>query len=74
MESEYIALSEAGREAIWLRSLYNELGFPQSAPTIIWGDNEGAVIVMHNPQFHQLTKHHCVRDLVCDNILEIENC
>jgi hypothetical protein len=27
-EAEYVALSEAGREACWLRSLCKELGFP----------------------------------------------
>ena len=78
-ESKYVALSKAGREATWLRNLYNELGFPQNAPTIIRGDNKGAVILMHNPQFHQRTKHvairhHGVQDLVHDNILQIKNC
>jgi hypothetical protein len=42
-EAEYIALSEAGCEACWLRGLYEELGFPQKAPMVIKGDNEGSV-------------------------------
>jgi hypothetical protein len=53
MESEYVALSEAGREAVWLRNLYDELGFPQKAAVIIKGDNDGSVILTHNPQFRQ---------------------
>ena len=78
-EAEYIALSEAGREACWLRNLYTELGFPQMAPTIIKGDNEGSVILTHNPQFHNRSKHiaichHWVRDLVKDKFLNIQNC
>ena len=40
-EAEYMALSEAACEAIWLRSLYKELGLTQKYPTQIWGDNEG---------------------------------
>jgi hypothetical protein len=52
-EAEYIALSEAGREATWLRKLYEELGFPQKKLTVIKGDNDGSVILTHNPQFHQ---------------------
>ena len=52
-EAEYVALSEAGREATWLRNLYGELGFPQTNPTIIKGDNDGSVVLTHNPQFHQ---------------------
>ena len=34
-EAEYVALSEAGCEVIWLRNLYSELGFIQSAPTVV---------------------------------------
>jgi hypothetical protein len=78
-ESEYIALSEAGREACWLRNLYEELRFPQKYATIIKGDNEGSVILTCNPQFHHCTKHiatrhHWIRDLVCDQELNIQNC
>ena len=49
-----IALSstEAGCEAIWLRNLYGELGFPQEFPTPIQGNNKGSVILTHNPQSH----------------------
>jgi hypothetical protein len=34
-EAEYVALSEASREACWLRSLYEELGEEQHSPTLI---------------------------------------
>ena len=79
MEAEYVALSEAGREGTWLRNLYSELRFPQTNPTIIKGDNDGSVVLTHNPQFHQQSKHialchHWVRDLVTDKILDIQNC
>ena len=78
-ESEYVALSESGREAFWLRNLYDELGFPQMGPTVIKSDNEGSVILTHNPQFHAHTKHieirhHWVRDLVNDKILDVQGC
>ena len=53
MEAEYVALSEAGRKATLLRNLYGELGFPQINPTIIKGDNDGSIVLTHNPQFHQ---------------------
>src|SRR6266571_9508209 len=42
-EAEYVALSEAGRKACWLRSLYEELGFKQTHPTLIKSDNNGAI-------------------------------
>jgi hypothetical protein len=78
-KSEYVTLSEAGQEAFWLRNLYDELGFPQMGPTVIKSDNEGSVILSHNPQFHAWTKHieirhHWVRDLVNDKILAVQSC
>ena len=78
-EAEYVALSEAGREATWLRNLYGELGFPQQSATVIKGDNDGSVVLTYNPQFHQRSKHiairhHWVRNLVADKVLSIANC
>jgi hypothetical protein len=77
-ESEYVALSETGCEATWLRNLYSEPGFPHTTPTTIEGDNEGSVSMTHNPQFHARSKHialrhHWVRELVSDNVLDIHN-
>ena len=57
MEAEYVALSEAGRNTTWLRNLYSELRFPQINPTIIKGDNDGSVVLTHNPPFYQQSKH-----------------
>src|ERR1700676_2998165 len=78
-ESKYVTLSEARREAFWLRNLYDELGFPQMGPIVIKSDNERSVILSHNPQFHARTKHikirhHWVRDLVNDKILDVQSC
>jgi hypothetical protein len=42
-EAEYVALSEAGQEACWLRSLYAELGERQNIPSQIKGDNDGSI-------------------------------
>ena len=78
-EAEYIALAEAAREACWLRNLYDELGYSQSNPTLIRGDNNGSIAMARNPQFHQRSKHiairyHLIRDLINDGTLTIEEC
>jgi hypothetical protein len=78
-EAEYVALSEAGREACWLRNLYEELGQSQEKPTLIKGDNDGSIAMARNPQFHKRSKHiatrwHWVRDAVEDQVIEIESC
>jgi hypothetical protein len=79
MEAEYISLSEAGREACWLHSLYEELGYTQKIPNIIKGDNNGSIAMAQNPQFHKRAKHiatrwHWIRDLVQNKIISIESC
>jgi hypothetical protein len=78
-EAEYVALSEAGREACWLRSLCEELGFPQSEPTEIRGDNMGAISMARNPQFHKRSKHiatkwHWIQDLIQNGIVWAKSC
>jgi hypothetical protein len=78
-EAEYVALSEASREAIWLRHLYGELGFVQKEPIILLGDNDGSVSMTKNAQFHKRTKHidlrwHWVRNLVNDGLVNVIDC
>ncbi|GAA5861420.1 hypothetical protein JCM5353_003799, partial [Sporobolomyces roseus] len=68
-ESEYMAMSEASREAVWLRQLLVDLGFPPSSPTLIRGDNSGSLLLASHPTSHSRTKHiaihyHFTRELV----------
>ncbi len=78
-EAEYIALSEAVHEAQWLRNLFKELGFRQTLPTMILGDNEGSIAMTKNPQFHKRAKHidlqyHSIRELVQEGEIIIKSC
>lgn len=78
-EAEYVVLSEAGREACWLRNLYEELGQKQNEPTLIKGDNDGSIAMARNPQFHKQSKHidirwHWVRNLTEEKEIKIESC
>ncbi|SGZ16654.1 BQ5605_C020g09052 [Microbotryum silenes-dioicae] len=68
-DAEYLALSHAGKEAIFLRQLFGELGLSSSKPVLIYGDNQGANALTKNPVFHARTRHirlreHFVRDMV----------
>ena len=58
-EAEYVGETQATKEAIWLRALLKELLKNQKEPsaTIIFGDNQGAIALAKNPQFHSRTKH-----------------
>uniref|UniRef100_H3GB65 Reverse transcriptase Ty1/copia-type domain-containing protein n=1 Tax=Phytophthora ramorum TaxID=164328 RepID=H3GB65_PHYRM len=71
-EAEYMALSEATQEAVWLKVFLCELGEMASDEAVkIYEDNQGSIALAKNPQFHKRTKHidiryHFVREKVED--------
>ena len=71
-EAEYMALSSTAQEALWLRELNKDLKNPPSGPTIIFEDNQSAICMLKNPQFHGRSKHinikfHFIREQVTAN-------
>lgn len=56
-ESEYVALCEGTKEAIWLRDLLEDVGFGQSNGTKIFCDNLNTIRWVENPKHHHRTKH-----------------
>jgi hypothetical protein len=83
-EAEYIAASEAAREAIWLQRLHDDLitlsPLPsQSSPTIVFADSTGCLSQMENNRHHERTKHidikyHYVRDVYEQQIIDFQHC
>ena len=51
-EAEYIALSSAAQETVWIRRLIIELGKEPEGPTTLMEDNQSAIAMAKNPQFH----------------------
>ncbi|UYV68867.1 hypothetical protein LAZ67_6001370 [Cordylochernes scorpioides] len=77
-ESEYIALCEAGKEAVYLRALLDEMGFGEllNGPTVLKTDNQGAQQLARNPVYHARTKHidikwHYIRSICSDGLVEV---
>lgn len=60
-EAEYVASSETAREVTWMRGLLSDLGLHQQNPTSLHCDNQSALKLMKNPEFHKRTKHIDVR-------------
>ena len=56
-EAEYMAATQAAKEAIWLRRLLSDLGHNQNSPTVILKDNNGCIELAKNPIHHAHTKH-----------------
>uniref|UniRef100_A0A0A1X768 Retrovirus-related Pol polyprotein from transposon TNT 1-94 n=1 Tax=Zeugodacus cucurbitae TaxID=28588 RepID=A0A0A1X768_ZEUCU len=76
-EAEYIALSTAAKEAVYLRRLLKEMGCSSEDPILLKGDNMSAIQISKNPVFHKRTKHieikyHYIRDVVERKEIELE--
>ncbi|GKB52121.1 retrovirus-related pol polyprotein from transposon TNT 1-94 [Tanacetum coccineum] len=67
-EAEYMALTEAVKESIWLKGLLIELGVNLRS-VIVNCDNQSAIHLSRNAMFHERTKHinvryHFIREIV----------
>ena len=77
-EAEFVAASQAGKEAIWLYSLMRELCASIEIP-VLNIDNQSAIKLIKNPVFHNRTKHidsryKFIRELCESNQLGVSNC
>ena len=61
-EAEYMAVCAATQEAIHLRQLLQELGYPQDT-TKIYEDNQPCIFIANNPATSTRTKHIDIRAL-----------
>ena len=78
-EAEYIALSAAVREAVWLRRLMKDLCAPQSGATTVHEDNTGAISWSKNAKDHERSKHidikfHFTREAVKAGVVDVVHC
>jgi hypothetical protein len=62
-EAEYMAASEAVKEALWWRSFIHSLdiGYDEKLATRIRSDNQGSICLTKNAGSHSRTKHIDVR-------------
>lgn len=75
-EAEYMALYEAVKEALWLKSLANSIHIIIPTPIIIYEDNNGCISIANNPTNHKRTKHidikyHFSREQIEKNVIKL---
>ena len=78
-EAEYMAISEAAKEAVYLRRFIKKMGFDEeiNEPTTINNDNLGAQQLVRNPVYHARTKHidikyHYVREIFKNKLIDLQ--
>ena len=77
-EAEFVAASDAGRMALYLRSVLAELRVEQSHATLIFEDNRGARLMAHAGQptrqsRHIDIRHYAVLDWVERDLIALED-
>ena len=78
-EAEYIALSHAGRELLWLRQLLRDLDIPVDEPTTVYEDNQSSIKLVESERSTRRTKHidvfhHFMRDLQATDVINVLYC
>ncbi|KAJ0795409.1 putative RNA-directed DNA polymerase [Helianthus annuus] len=78
-EAEYIALSMAGCQALWLKGILNDLLYNMDCPPIILCDNKSTISLAKDPVYHGKSKHirvkyHFIRELIRKDEVEICYC
>ena len=61
-EAELMGMTDAAKEAIWIRGLLQDLQHPQAKASLIFGDNQGALAMVRNGSQHSRSKHIAVRE------------
>ena len=77
-EAEFMAATEAAKQAIWLQELLSEAVGSESKPVVIMVDNKSAIALTKNPVFHGRSKHihrrfHFIRECVEKEQVEVEH-
>ena len=78
-EAKYVTLTHAAKEAIWLRNFIGEVFAPLTSPTTLHCNNQSAVAIATNGNFHARTKHidicyHFIRFIIENSSLKLIYC
>lgn len=77
VEAEYMATTQATKEAIWWRSYLAGLGHDVSGATVLLSDSQGSIALAKNPDHHARTKHidvqyHFIRQHVALHTIDLQ--
>lgn len=76
-EAEYVACTFGVKDLIWIERFIRELQAPLSRKAILFCDNQSAIRLIKNPEFHERTKHidiryHFIRDTYASGLFDLE--
>ena len=76
MEAEYMALTRAMKQILWMYAAMDKVGYSQLKPAILYNDNSGAILLMQNTKNNIKVKHiniryHYIREQVEEGDIEV---
>ena len=76
-EAEYVAMTDAMKEANFLRQLLADMTNSERQVVRLYADNQSAIKLSENPCHHKRSKHidiryHFIRSEIADNIVNVE--
>ena len=79
MESEYVAITHAAKEGLWIRSLLSQLFPGKLDSTTLFSDNQSAIALTKDHQYHARTKHiniqfHFIRYIIENSSIQLIYC
>ena len=78
-EAEFVAVSQAGKEGLYLCALLKGFACPQMRPTELWEDNTVCILMSENPTKRERScpvdvRVHFLRDMVRDGSVKLIKC
>ena len=78
-ESEYMAVTHASKEALWIRAFLSNVFHPLMCPVLLYCDNMSAIAVANNDKYHARTKHidiryHFIREAIARGLIDLCHC
>lgn len=75
-EAEYMALTRAAQQALWMYSFMSEVGLKRELPAVLHGDNAASIALTLNTKGHARAKHidirhHYIRERVAEGEIQL---
>ena len=72
-------MTHTTKEALWIRRFLGEILCPLTKPMLLYCDNQSAIAMVKNDQYHAHTKHidiryHFIHETVAHNTVKIQYC
>ena len=77
-EAEYVAVTQATQQALWMHAFLGEIGLDQTLPTTLYCDNASTIALALSIKGHQQAKHinichHYIHECVSDRQITLQH-